>query len=65
MFSNINLLEPPTGEYCRLVQNYQNCSTAKGKDYLLSVRCDKMQGYENVILMHLSVFSPRGGVIQG
>ena len=23
-----------------------------------------MQGYENVILMHLSVFSPRAGVIQ-
>ena len=24
-----------------------------------------MQGYENMILMHLSVFSPRAGVIQG
>ena len=36
--------------------------------YLLSVRCNKMQGYENVIQMHLSVFSPRAGgvgVMQG
>ena len=52
MYRSINLLGPPTGKYCKIEQNYQN----KGKGYLLSVKCSKMQGYENVIRMHLSVF---------
>ena len=56
MYRSINLLGSPTGEYCKIEQNYQIGSTAKGKGYLLSVRCNKMQGYENVIRMYLSVF---------
>ena len=52
MYRSINLLGPPTGKYCKIEQNFQN----KGKGYLLSVRCSKMQGYENVKRMHLSVF---------
>ena len=61
---SINLLGPPTGEYGKKKnRTIKICSTAEGKGYLLSMICNKMQGYENVIRMHPSVFllEPGGG----